>query len=222
MKNLLTSPNSNNLFKSVLFMATLGLLSGSISTFQPEWIKSALNPGSSVLGIDGIGLFPGLVFASIFAFGVWYMGKPQSGGWSLCLPVYLTAVIAWIGAVHIALFIYDVLDDPISLLQSFGQPGATVSEIEQRLITGLIAGATGASILFAGSALFCVPLRSLWGISMGCLIGAGAGLLLWFALESDLEYLGPWLLFAIWQSSTAAWLAYLLNRSAEAENLNEV
>ncbi|MGI9379012.1 MAG: hypothetical protein ACR2OW_05115 [Methyloligellaceae bacterium] len=213
----MTSPNSHA-SRSILSMAALGLVSGSLSTFRPEWIKSSLNPLSSAIGIDGVGLFPGLVFAAIVAFGVWYLGRPRSASWTQCLLVYLTAVIAWVCAVHIALYIYDVLDDPISLLQSFGQSKRPVSEIEQRLITGLLAGATGASVLFAGNALFVVPLRSLWGIAIGCLIGAGAGLMLWFALESDLEYLGPWLLFAIWQSTAAAWLGFLMSRSVRGTN----
>lgn len=223
MTDIRTTSNIMKPNRIVGLMAVLGLLSGSISTFTPESIKSALNPISEKLGIDGIGLFPGLIFAALFAFAIAvFQSQERSRRWRDGLLAYGTTVLAWVCAVHAALAVYDLFDGPGSLVHWFGNQNGSLQEIEQRLITGVIAGGLGAAILFLGCALFFSSLRCWKLIACGCLIGATAGLFLWSALESDLEYLGPWLLFAIWQSSIAAWLAYMMTRPEQKNRISEI
>ena len=208
-RNMTTDASTSKIGFAVIGMAVLGLISGILSTFQPDFIKLLLHPISLGLGIDGVGILPGILFAFIVSFALFVYAKPEnlSVGLRLTLSFVIT-VAAWVAAVHTALYIYDLTSLVIKHLDT--SQLKLIGDHLNRFFAGFCAGAVGASIIFGGCAMLVSSfrIRKIW--LTGILIGATAGLFLWAGLESGNEYLGPLVMFIVWQMAISAWLGYAL------------
>ncbi len=204
-----TGISTSNAGSAVVAMAVLGLISGILSTFQPEVMKLMLHPISQSLGVDGVGILPGLLFAVVVSIALFNYAKPATPADRLRLTLaFGFTVIAWVAAVHTALQIYDLTAIIIKYQDSSYLK--LISDDLRRFSAGFCAGAVGAAIIFGGCAILVSSLRILRIWLPGIIIGAIAGLLLWAGLESGSEYLGPLVMFITWQVAIAAWLGYAL------------
>jgi hypothetical protein len=176
-----------------LVLGGLGLLSAILSSIAPESVGSLLTPIGDLFLLDGATVHPVLLFAPVIAFGMWaYGGLGGKLQWAGAALAFIMTVLGWSASVRLAHFLYDL------------KIGASWMP-DDVLIPGFAAGVVGAAFVFLGGAL-TVPVLRLprnWGPAL--LIGGLAGLLLWAATKNAYEPLGPLCLFAVWQTSIAAW-----------------
>lgn len=158
----------------VLVLATLGAGSGSLgATVMGSGFGDAPNPGAYMV-------LTGLWFGFVVGFAVWRWGRASLGA---SMMAVLVTWIAWEAAVNLAILI----DRP---------PTGTVdiAPAYRAYLTGVLAGAVGASITWAGAA-FAVP--ALWRRSVAATVTATGALLglLYPAVnyfDTGLVLLVPW------------------------------
>jgi len=170
--------------------AVLGALSGLVCAFTP--IVEALN-----ISLGWTGLFsssatvpplPGMVFGLLLSFLIY---RHTSNVFRAASGI-VTSLVAWIIAVPVA--------------EQFGEVWSG----------GLAGGAVGAALTIAGVALAVPGYRSLWSMVLTVLVGAVCGLLLVF-MDSDASPLSMLPLYAVWQASVAAMIAYGIAKGAAGE-----
>lgn len=163
-----------------LKMAALGILSGLISTYAPDIFMKLM--------VFDTPLFQGIIFGAVIGFGQIRWGK---GGWAGFAVILIFTTMAWIAAVNSFHF---VSDDARTHLY----PAA------------MIAGGIGATGTWAGAALANGIFRSLKLLIPLIVVGALAGLLVVFEVDSAQENFLA--LFVVWQSAIAFCFGVALDR----------
>ena len=170
-------------------LALLGALSGIMSTFVP---------GSAIEGLPAsLGLFmvlAGVWFGLVVAFGVW---RFAAGSLAAVVAVMATAWIAWEVAVNLAMQISE-----------YTLKITALPDTPRYYLAGLVAGAVGAALTWAGAALFVATLRTRTRAASITAVGAALGLLLPWSMSADY----PAILFVPWQMGVAATLGVFLGR----------
>jgi len=165
--------------------AALGALCGVICAFCPMF--EALNVSLGWTGIfpsrgGTAPLLPGVFFGLVLAVLIYTLHATE---WLRALSGILISAVAWVIAVHVA------------------------QEFRDLWASGLVAGAVGAAITGAGTALVVPGYRSLSGIAPTILVGGLAGLLL-LVMDNDASPLSLAPVYVGWQASVAATIAYAI------------
>ena len=170
-------------------LAVLGAVSGTTST---------LAPGFAIDGLPAnLGLFmvlAGIWFGLVVAFGVWFFARRDLMAFA---TVIATTWIAWEVAVNLAM-----------QLSEYSLKISLLPDTPRQYVSGVVAGAVGALLTWAGAAYFSPILRH--RVAAACIAGAGAvlGLLLPLSMSAD----HPSILFVPWQTGVAAMLGHFLAR----------
>ena len=163
--------------RPVVTMTALGLVSGALSA-NPEWARplaATLRVAPELIPVALVGFSFGLAMG----LGIWIStARP----WAVPVVLLATA-LAWGAAVPLGISLQRTADDDPHLVAA-----------------SLVAGAVGAGITHLGCAIFARPLRRPAWIALTCLVGAGAGMLLY---ASQRKYVDGWVLYAVWQPAVA-------------------
>jgi hypothetical protein len=181
-----------------LVLASLGVLSGYLGT----------------LGLDfGFGEAPdlgiymihaGILFGLVVAFGVWTWGKRS---WTSAAVPLLATWVAWEAAVNIGL-----------QLESNWLKDVVSSDTLRAYMTGSIAGAVGALLMWGGAAVVA-PVLQRWSTAvMVVATGAVLGLL----MQATNNYDSPAILLVPWQAGVAAMLGLGLAPARKAHHAGTI
>jgi hypothetical protein len=152
--------NFTEIRRPALWMALLGVISGIISTYAPNYTED--------IAVLDVPVLPGIIFGLVIAYGIFRWGKAN---WIGALLALVFIAITWVSAVR---GFYGITDDGQSDLYA----GA------------FVAGAIGAAGTMLGGALTVKTLRrpSSWILTI--LAGAIAGMLVVpLAQSSDTNFL---------------------------------
>ena len=158
----------------VLVLATLGAVSGGLgATVMGSGFGDAPNPGAYMV-------LTGLWFGSVVGFAVWRWGQASLGA---SMMAVLVTWIAWEAAVNVAILIDRPPPDTIDIAPAY-----------RSYLTGVLAGAVGASITWAGAAFAVPALRRRSVAATVTITGAFLGLLYPAVnyFDTGLVLLVPW------------------------------
>ena len=158
----------------VLVLATLGAVSGGLgATVMGSGFGDAPNPGAYMV-------LTGLWFGSVVGFAVWRWGQASLGA---SMMAVLVTWIAWEAAVNVAILIDRPPHDTIDIAPAY-----------RSYLTGVLAGAVGASITWAGAAFAVPALRRRSVAATVTITGAFLGLLYPAVnyFDTGLVLLVPW------------------------------
>jgi hypothetical protein len=168
----------------VLVLAPLGILSGYLGTFGLGFgFGAAPDPGIYMI-------HAGLWFGLVVAFGIWTWGKRS---WTAAMVALVATWIAWEVAVNLGL-----------QLEANWLKDAMMPDTLRAYMTGFIAGAVGALLVWGGAAIVAPVLQRLSTMAMVVATGAFLGLL----LQSTNHYDNPAVLLLPWQAGVAAMLGF--------------
>lgn len=173
-----------------LRLAALGVVSGLLGSFFP---------GPRFGEAPDLGLFmilAGVWFALVVGFAVWNWGGRELRAAAIAAAA---TWIAWELAVNVAVQLDQRWLDPLGL-----------SEIASLAWSGIIAGAVGAAVTWAGVAAVEPTLREQTQAITFAVVGACFGILL--AASNNLNY--PVVLFVPWQAAIAYVLGAALARQS--------
>jgi hypothetical protein len=178
-----------------------------LASARPPLVLAALGAASGFLGMFALGfgygeaphpglhmVLTGVWFGLVIGFGVWRWGNRSWGAVAIAAGA---TWIAWEAAVNLAL----LLDQ--HWLQATPLPPRLRTHV-----TGLAAGAVGASLTWAGAAYGIVALRTGRAAMRVAATGAVFGLL----LVATHNYDSPLVLLVPWQAAVAAALGMALGR----------
>ncbi|MFA7305133.1 MAG: hypothetical protein WC026_00495 [Hyphomicrobium sp.] len=158
----------------VLVLATLGAVSGSLgATVMGSGFGDAPNPGAYMV-------LTGLWFGLVVGFAVWRWGQASLGA---SMMAVLVTWIAWEAAVNLAILIDRPPPDTIDIAPAY-----------RSYLTGVLAGAVGASVTWVGAAFAVPALRRRSVAATVTVTGAFLGLLYPAVnyFDTGLVLLVPW------------------------------
>jgi hypothetical protein len=178
----------------VLVLATLGIVSGGLGT-----LGLGLNYGEAPApGIYMI--LAGLWFGLVVGFAIWTWGKRS---WTAAAVGLAVTWLAWQVAVNLAL-----------QLESNWLKDVVRADALRAYVTGFMAGAVGALLVWAGAAVAAPVLQRLSTAAMVVATGAVLGLLLQWTSNYD----NSAILLVPWQAGVAAALGYGLASSRQTRH----
>jgi len=182
----------------VLVLASLGILSGYLGT---------LGLGFGFGEAPGLGIYmihAGLLFGLVVAFGVWTWGN---WSWTAAAVALLATWVAWEAAVNLGL-----------QLESNWLKDVVSSDTLRAYMTGSIAGAVGALLVWGGAAVVTPVLRRWSTAAMVVATGATLGLL----MQATNNYDSPAILLVPWQAGVAAMLGFGLAPARKAQHTSAI
>jgi hypothetical protein len=182
----------------VLVLASLGILSGYLGT---------LGLGFGFGEAPDLGIYmihAGLLFGLVVAFGVWTWGNRS---WTSAVVALLATWVAWEAAVNLGL-----------QLESNWLKNVVSSDTLRAYMTGSIAGAVGALLVWGGAAVAAPVLRRFSTAAMVVATGAILGLL----MQATNNYDSPAILLVPWQAGVAAMLGFGLLPARKAQHTSTI
>jgi hypothetical protein len=146
----------------------------------------------------------GLLFGLVVAFGVWTWGKRS---WTAAAVALVATWLAWEAAVNLGL-----------QLESNWLKDAMTSDALRAYMTGFIAGAVGALLVWGGAAVVAPVLRRFSTAAMVVATGAVLGLL----MQATNSYDNPAILLVPWQAGVTAMLGFGLARARKGHHSTSI
>ena len=190
--------------RAVVIMATMGAVTGLISSLPSPLPEMRLDEGGLLLNAEGVPLHAGIVFGASIGLMMWLWVTRDPGK---CLLAMALVLVGWLAAVNTANDIFQALVG--SELFGTVQGAKANREVAGLLLGGVSGGAVGAGLTAFGSGIPAEPIRrpKSWIVTVA--VGAALGVLLYPA--ADLGAL--WLLFVPWQALVAASIGFGLTRA---------
>ena len=185
-------------WRKIARWAALGALSGTLATlaiFIPRWLNfyDALEVDIVVAGVglsfSPLSVAPGLVFGLVLGHALRREGLASGGRYAAYV---LAAGLSYFGTVQIT---FNIL----------------IEMLDNVILIGVAAGAIGAALLAAATAVLIPDFRRRRPMIAMILAGAALGAALFFAISSSEHFFGWLLLFAPWQAGYAAAMATALD-----------
>jgi hypothetical protein len=184
-------------------MATVGALTGLVSSLPSPLPDMRLEDPDILINAEGIPLHAGIAFGLGVAVMLWLWANRDP---SKCLLAMALILMGWLAAVNTA-------NDVMSAIVASELYGTTEGAKESReaigwVLAGLVGGAIGAGLTAFGAGVAAQSIRrpQAWGLIV--VLGSLFGLLLYPAALADFIAI----LFVPWQAAVAASIAYGLTR----------
>ena len=186
-------------------MATLGVLTGLISSLPSPFPDVRLEDPEFLINAKSVPLHAGIVFGLSLAAMLWLWVSRDIGK---CLLAMAFTIIGWLVAANSA---NDAMSAVVSS-ELFGRAaGAKASrEVLGWVLAGLVGGGIGAGLVVFGAGIAAQPIRRAEAWVPIVATGALFGLLLYPAARFDTIAL----LFVPWQAAVAGAIAYAVTRRA--------
>jgi hypothetical protein len=177
-----------------VILAALGAVSAMLGThFQGFSYEVAPNLGLHMV-------LTGVWFGLVVAFGVWWWANHAYSAVAMAL---IATWVGWELAVNVAIQIAEVWLKTV-----------VPSEMSRTYVGGFAAGAVGAFLTWAGTAVYVLKLRQSAVACIATSTGAIFGLLLPWSIQFD----SPIILLLPWQAAVAAVLGFALSSRSIADN----
>lgn len=198
-----TAPRLPSSARAVTTMATIGVVTGLISSIPSPLPEIRLDGDGLLLNAEAVPFHAGLAFAAGITFCLWLWVQRDLGR---CLLALALILVGWLAAANTANDLYQALigSDLFGTVQ-----GAKMNrEALGLLLGGVAGGAVGAGLTAFGSGIPAEAIRRTKNWMTVVVVGAGVGLLLYPA--ADLNMLP--LVLVPWQALVAAAIAFGLTR----------
>jgi hypothetical protein len=189
----------------VLTMATVGVLTGLISSLPTPLPSIRLEEDGLVLNTASSPLHAGLAFAAGVALCMWFWVTRELGK---CLLTFVLVFLGWLAAVNTANDLYQALvGSTVFGTEAGAKEGRQAIAL---VLGGVLAGGVGAGLAAFGAGIPAKAIRRPENWALVVLAGAVAGVMLYPAAQFRL----PFVIFVPWQALVAASIGFGLTRRA--------
>lgn len=190
--------------RAVAIMAAVGAFTGLLSGTPSPFPELSLDDTGLLLNAGGVPLHAGIAFGAGIGLMMWLWVDRDP---VKCLLAMVLTLLGWLAGVNTANDIFSIVVGS----EMFGTiEGAKMSRgVVGLLLAGVGGGAIGAGLTAFGSGIPGAAIRRRKSWVLIAAVGAGAGLLLYPAIEHDALVI----LFVPWQAMVAAAVAYGLTRT---------